>query len=171
MIVARRKFTCGFRSRFHVVVSSQGFRFLFHTVVSLQGLFFDACSAANLVCSCECTPVCFVVSPQRKVVRSLDLPGCAHRQVRSSLEQTYLLKCITCHGEIRQRKIRRLLEPLNRCTQGCSSAAFLNATRIRTDERVLLETEQADLHAKNVLYHASCLTLSRPGGPLYAPLT
>jgi hypothetical protein len=33
---------------------------------------------------------------------------------------------------------------------------LLNAARIRQDERLLLKIENADLHAKDVLYHPSC---------------
>ena len=51
---------------------------------------------------------------------------------------------------------RRMVEPPHRCTWERTPATFLNAARIRNDERVLLEIEGADLHAKDVLYHASC---------------
>ena len=97
--------------------------------------------------------------PPRKVARcdtvDSSLVGSV-RRLRSSCPSTDLRKCIICQDDKRQRKNRRLLETLHRCTWDRTPATFLNAARVRNDERVLLEIDGADLHAKDVLYHPSC---------------
>ena len=94
-------------------------------------------------------------APPKKVARlANDGPG--RRQTRSVLPGLDLKKCLFCQSEKRQRKNRRLTEKLIRCTWHCTPSTLVRAARIRQDERVLLEIEDSDLHAKDVLYHASC---------------
>ena len=98
-------------------------------------------------------------SPPRKVARcdTADSPLVGSvRRLRSSCPSTDLRKCIICQDDKRQRKNRRVLESLHRCTWDRTPGTFLNAARVRNDERVLLEIDGADLHAKDVLYHPSC---------------
>ena len=59
-------------------------------------------------------------------------------------------------SEKSQKKSKRKREELIRCTWECTLFTLVNAARIRQDQRVLLEAEHADLHAKDVQYHSSC---------------
>ena len=75
---------------------------------------------------------------------------------KSSFPRADLLKCIISQAEKRDKKNKRLLERTYRCTWSCTPGTLINAARVRRDERILLEVEQADLHAKDVIYHPSC---------------
>ena len=59
-------------------------------------------------------------------------------------------------SEKSQKKNKRKREEQIRCTWECTLLTLVNAARIRQDQRVLLEAEHADLHAKDVQYHSSC---------------
>ena len=93
----------------------------------------------------------FVVSTPTFPIMNVD-----RCRTRSSLPRTDLLKCIICQAEKRDKTNMRLLERTYRCTWSCTRGTLINAARVRRDERILLEVEQADLHAKDVIYHPSC---------------
>ena len=78
------------------------------------------------------------------------------RRTRSSLPRTDPKKCLICQEDKRDSRNRRKLEKLTRCEGDSTPVTLLNAAQIRGDERVLLEIDQQDLWAKDVLYHTSC---------------
>ena len=81
----------------------------------------------------------------------------AIRQTRRSLPGLDIKKCLFCQQEKRPKgKARRRPENLYRCTWDCTPDTLRHAARIRQDKRVLLEIDQGDLHAKDILYHRSC---------------
>ena len=80
------------------------------------------------------------------------------RRTRSSIPRTDLRKCIICQAEKRQKRNRRLVERLARCEGDTTPATLCYAAQVRQDERVLLEIDQQDLWAKDILYHASSYT-------------
>ena len=94
------------------------------------------------------------VPPPRKVAR-LSSPV-DRRQTRSLLPGLDLTKCLFCQAEKKQRKDRRLVEKLVRCTSFGTPETLLNAAFARQDDGVLLEIMDADVHAKGIMYHTSC---------------
>ena len=49
-----------------------------------------------------------------------------------------------------------MVKKLIRCTSSCTPETLLNAALTRKDDGVLLEILDTDLHAKGIVYHASC---------------
>ena len=80
----------------------------------------------------------------------------ARRWTRSSVERNDLKKCIICQDEKTLATNRRVLERLTRCEGDTTPATLCNAARVWNDKRVLLDIDQQDLWAKDIMYHPSC---------------
>ena len=80
----------------------------------------------------------------------------ARRWTRSSVERNDLKKCIICQDEKTLATNRRVLERLTRCEGDTTPATLCHAARVRNDKRVLLDIDQQDLWAKDIMYHPSC---------------
>ena len=78
------------------------------------------------------------------------------RRTRSSFPLTDLKLCIFCQKSKPDPANRRKKERLVRCEGDTTPVTLLNAAQVRCDERVLLEIDQQDLRAKDVLYYRSC---------------
>ena len=89
--------------------------------------------------------------PPAKLVCSRD-----QRRTRSSLPRTDLKKCLICQEDKRDGRDRRRLEKLTRCEGDSTPGKLLNAAQIRRHDRILLEIDQQDLWAKDILYHVLC---------------
>ena len=78
------------------------------------------------------------------------------RQTRSTDEKSDSKVWIICQSEKRERHNRRILERLVRKEGETTPSTLLNAAQIRQDEQVLLQINDKDLWAMDILYHASC---------------
>ena len=81
-------------------------------------------------------------SPPRKAARldeaESDLLSRRARVTRSNYGRIDLKKCLFCQAEKKDRKNRRKLEELHRCTWDQTPITLVNVARIRKDERVLV---------------------------------
>ena len=77
-------------------------------------------------------------------------------RTRSTLPGLDLTKCLKCQEEKQKRKDRRKTDKTTGCQLDCASDTLLHAANVRDDKRVLLEIQEADVHAKDVVYHNSC---------------
>ena len=89
--------------------------------------------------------------PPAKLVCSRD-----RRRTQSSLPRTDLKKCLICQEDKRDGRDRLRLEKLTLCEGDSTPGKLLNAAQIRRHDRILLEIDQQDLWAKDILYHVSC---------------
>ena len=125
----------------------------------LGSLYCNLMMSMHAVSDADDISCCLLEPPQKK--RAVALPSrqspCDRRQTRSPLPGLDLSKCFFCQKRAR-KKNKRKREELIRCTWECMLFTLVNEARIRQDQRVLLEAEHADLHAKDVQYHSSCYT-------------
>ena len=89
------------------------------------------------------------LGPPKKIAR---LPG---RQL-GALSDTEANLCLFCQTKKRDRRDRRRFEDLVRCEGDSTPATLVSAADVRGDERILLESRDQDLWAKDVLFHRSC---------------
>ena len=78
------------------------------------------------------------------------------RRTRSSLPATDLKRCSICQEEKRDARNRRKMEKSIRCEGDSTPETLLSAAQIRGHHRIILETDQQDLWARDILYHISC---------------
>ena len=106
--------------------------------------------------------------PPRKLSRqNVSKPtGPYRRLTRSSLLRAYLQKCLICQEVKPDAKNRRIREGLVWCECDSTPGTLLHAAEVYNQcgsdaevdnaERILLEIQNQDLWAKDILYHRSC---------------